>query len=222
MISDKYFRYIIVLIIACFLMSCGHVPVGEKGWFLEFKHIPTESLRVVANDYISPSIDLPYADLRVRIMASTSSGQEGDKNPNKYKIEKLFSQFLDPNGNEYNGGMPLFVEYTTEECISISIDLYDTNHNLVGDITDKAQFYYIWDQYEKGYNFFLNADCTLVGKIEIGMTIADYLALHPMVFPDAHFVFPSLDKDIFAKGYYIRCEVELGNGKKLIGYSSAQ
>lgn len=54
------------------------------------------------------------------------------------------------------------------------------------------------------------------------MTIADYLALHPMVFPDAHFVFPSLDKDIFAKGYYIRCEVELGNGKKLIGYSNAQ
>lgn len=227
MISDKYYMYIIV---TCFIVSCSkddNDKIGENGFCLSFNNVPIDTLLVLENDYSPSVINTTCADLHVWMM-STSPNIGGNERFQSLpiervgKIEQQISHFLDPKGDKYNGMMPLPVNYTIVECKSISIVLYDENNNLVSDITDKARFHYIGDPYspyEDGCNIVISADSLLIGKMKIGATIKDYLALNPMVFAEAHFLFPDLNKEIFNRGYYAIIEMELSNDKKLKAYS---
>lgn len=219
--DNQAYKYIMFVFAALFMLSCNNDvdEIGDFGYHLSFNCITADSLQVFENDYSPYVLDTTFADLHLRLMDSTSKNGNGERIE---KIEHQISLFLDPKGDKYNGDMPIPVKYTTVECKSISIILYDGNNNLVGDITDKARFHFVGDPYdssEDGLNIVIGADSLLVGKLDKGATIKDYLALCPMMFAEAHFIFPDLNKEIFEMGYHANIEIKLGNDKTLKAYS---
>lgn len=221
-----------VLLTACTLSiiySCSNncneesIGLGDYGFHLSYRHVPTDTLQALGNDYSPNVIDTACADLRIRVMSSLKDAV-GYKTPQHYylngvkTIEREITSFLDPKGDKYNGMMPIPVSYTTEGCKSINIILYNKDDNYISNITEDARFYYVNDPYDRsedGCNIIISADRILVGKIEPGTTIKEYLSFHPMVFAEAHFIFPNLKKDTFTEGNYVIIDIELINGRKL-------
>lgn len=202
------------------LTSCDkneEAPLCDKGYCLSYIHVPAETLHVSESLYAAYMAAPAFANLHVWV----TSALTGYSTPQYYyldgekEIELQISNFLDPEGDKYTGVMPIAVCYTTDECKSIKIKMMDKDNNFIEDITDEALFYNIYAISDINYNIaniVINADHQLVGRIETGTNIEEYLSLHPMVFTEAHFIFPNLKKDIFSDGTHAIVEIELSNG----------
>lgn len=220
-------KYIITIGRICALLfaifaieSCDsqeNAGFGDVGYHLAYRHVPAETLTLLVDNNQA-------AELHLFVLSSLKDSI-GYNTPQHYylqgeaSIEKQIATFLDPEGCKYKGDMPIEVCYTTEECSGISIFLYDENRNFVSDITNKAQFSFCRDQYdasEIGCNLVIDKDCHLVGRVLPGLTIQEYMDYHPMLFAEARFLFPNLDKDVFSNGKYAVVEIELANGTKLV------
>ena len=117
-----------VLLTACTLSiiySCSNncneesIGLGDYGFHLSYRHVPTDTLQALGNDYSPNVIDTACADLRIRVMSSLKDAV-GYKTPQHYylngvkTIEREITSFLDPKGDKYNGMMPIPVSYTTD------------------------------------------------------------------------------------------------------------
>lgn len=221
MTSDK-FTYLFT--ISLLLSSCsneGEALQGDYGCYLLFLHRSPE--QVIIPMYEDESKLASCAELRVYVTCSEqteSSNIHDNSLAPDWKIERQLSDFLDPNHDIYTGTMPLFVEYRTEVCQSINISLYAANDSLINDITDQARFYYVREEEESlsesVQNLLIDSTGTLLGYIGIGTTIQDYLSYHPMIFPEARWIFPTMDKDAFSQGNYVKVTIDLENGLQLV------
>lgn len=195
-------------------------PPEDRGYHLLFLHSPAERVLAFENEYSTYTVDTACADLRVNV-GCLPREVPGYRTPQPYyaesdkEIERKIAEFLDPKGEKFNGTMPISVTYTTEVCKAIRISLYDKDGVFISDITDGARFYYVYTQYEIEFDLLINSEKKLLGRIAPGTTIKEYLSHHPMVFADAHFLFPDLDKETFAHGNYAKVEIELDNGTVL-------
>lgn len=212
--------FIIIVLAACSKNSDDLNEPGDYGYHLAFRHVPTDTVIVLENDYQPTIIDTSCADLHICIMSSLRE-ELGHLTPQHYffkgdaEMEQQIKEFLDPEGKKYNGTIPIHIDYTTEACQSIRFMMYNKDDIFISDITDEARFYYIYDPNsweEEGQNLLIDSNGKLLGKIKMGTTIAEYLSCHPMLFAQAHFIFPGLQKDIFANGNYVKVEIELANG----------
>ena len=144
--------FIIIVLAACSKNSDDLNEPGDYGYHLAFRHVPTDTMIVLENDYQPTIIDTSCADLHICIMSSLRE-ELGHLTPQHYfskgdaEMEQQIKEFLDPEGKKYNGTIPIHIDY----C-------------------------------------------------------------HPMLFAQAHFIFPGLQKDIFANGNYVKVEIELANG----------
>lgn len=227
-ISGRAFLFLFTTMV---VLSCNDSEKSFKwsgGDGLYFIHRPAENVYAYENDLDADTV-IPCADLRI-VVTSSLKEVPGYSTPQLYtiegdkEIEQQIREFLDPDGVLYPSGMAsTVIEYRTEVCNSIRITLHDKNNVFISDITDKARFYFSGWRYEEVSYFdrlLISSDKKLIGTIEIGSTISDYLSHHPMVFPQAHFFFPELDKKIFDNGNYVKVEIELGNDTTLVAYTS--
>lgn len=218
-----------ILLISISLVSCedkdDEILRTPKGLSLLFVNRPAEMAYVYENcsDIISGACLYIHVTSALKEMPTYATPQhysiEGDE-----MIEQQIRSFLDPEGTKYTGGMISdIVEYRTEVCKSICITLYDKNDTSVIDMTDNARFYYTDVPSETDiYNrLLINSEKKLLGTIEIGSTIKDYLSHSPMIFAEALLSFPDYDNSIFDNGNYAKVEIELGNGTTLTAYTSS-
>lgn len=213
-------RIIICLIAMLALISCHKndnedTHLGDRGYYLTYVNGGATHINAVQNAYAQNTIDTTCADLLIYVFGDQENDGHftGDK-----AIEEQLDQFFEPLKHEYNGTYPIHVEYRTEVCKSIKIELYDKEGNYVSDITSKAHFYTVFGQHyveEAGANLLINSQKKFLGKIPIGTTIQQYLSYEPMIFSYAHFIFDDIDKSIFDNGYYVQTEIKLSNGKIL-------
>lgn len=214
----------------CFIFVCCSESENDKMSVsnITFAHRPSESIIALANDYTPYTIDTICADLHVFVMSALKE-QSGYNWPEYYytngdkDIEQQIDKYLAPELRDYWGELSLIVEYRTEVCNSIRLTLYNSDGVCLSDITEKAQFYanapYDWS--EKVQNLLVNSKKKLLGKIKLGTTISEYLSYHPMVFAEAHFIFPDLKKETFDNGNYVKVEIELANNTILTGVTNA-
>lgn len=224
-------RLWVFLILVLSLISCNHeekTQLGDYGNCLVFVHRPSESIIARANDYTPNTVDTACADLHVYVMSSLKE-LSGYQTPQYYSIkgdeniEQQIKAFLDPSNDIFSGDYPVIVEYRTELCKNICLKLYSSDNILLSDITDKAQFYYVrdpWDVSEVVQNILVNSEKKLLGRVKLGTTISEYLSYHPMIFAEAHFIFPDLEKETFDKGNYVKIEIELENNTILTGITN--
>lgn len=224
-------RIFIYLFTAILVMSCNSendTIVGNHGYNLTYIHRPSESLIAYQNDYSPNIIDTTCADLHIYVTSSLRE-QPGHSTLQYYSIdgdkaiELQITDFLDPNNDKYTGDVPIPVEYRTETCKSIRIAMYDKDGSFIYDITDQARFFYANDandHSEAGQNIIINSEKKLLGKINIGTTIEEYLSYNPFVFAEAHFIFDGINKESFSNENYAKIEIELSNGSILTTYSS--
>lgn len=192
----------------------------DCGFHFSYVNRSSEQVIVKENSYSSSDTSTEWADLLVIVTDSLKSGKA--KNIADTRIEQQKEALIDPYHN-FNGDMPIVVEYRTEECKSIRIELYDKANRLLSDLTDQARFSYVYSQYdieELGANLLISSDRILIGKIKDGMTIKEYLSYHPMIFAKAHFILQGLKRTELENGNYIKVEAELDNGEKLEATSS--
>lgn len=223
-------KFVLCTLCAFMIASCsnndGDDLIGDYGYHLHFEHVPAETL--IAHDNIIQHACLPnyfqYYCVHLIVQSSLIDDPFGSNIPQHYYlegipfIEKQLAAFIDPDDAEYHGSMPVVVKYTTVECLDITIGLYNRDKNLVADITDETQFSLCYGEYsvnESASNIIINKDCQVIGKIEIGTTIKQYLEFHPMLFAEAVLMFPTLDENAFGNGNYVVVEIELANGTKL-------
>ncbi|MBQ8711327.1 MAG: hypothetical protein IJ551_00660 [Prevotella sp.] len=102
------------------------------------------------------------------------------------------------------------IDYTAEACESIRFTLYDSHDVMLADLTNEARFYQVGDDL-----FLFNSDKELLGRVEEGSTLVDYLAKRPMMFVRALFTFPGLDTSLLQDGNHVKVEVRLANGTVL-------
>jgi len=223
-------RFVICSLISLIIVSCSKntdMVIGDYGYYLLFKHRPTERIIVFDESDLQHFDNLSCLDLHV-LVTSEFREQIGYTIPQPYYIEgekgieQQIKDYLDPNGDKYNGSMPVIVEYRTEGCRQIHFSLYDNDDAFLTDLTDMARFHYVigitsWD--EDGMNLLIDTSKKLLGKIAIGSTIQEYLAYSPMVFAEARFIFPELEKSALDEGKYIRIEIELDDGRILTANS---
>ena len=217
-------------LISLILVSCSKTNdrvVGDYGYYLLFKHRPAERIIVIDDTDIQHSNNLSCLELHA-LVTSEFCEQFGYNIPQPYYIEsdkgieQQIKDYLDPNGNKYNGSMPVIVEYRTEGCKQIHISMYDKDDAFLSDLTDMARFHYVtgtasWD--EDGMNLLIDTSKKLLGKIAIGSTIQEYLTYNPMIFAEARFIFPELDKTALEDGSYLLIEIELNDGRFLTANS---
>ena len=223
----KFFYFGLVSIV---LSSCSSkVEIEEdRGYHLYFLHSLPEQIRSFENRYSENDVDASCADLFVYVI-SLERASIGYTTPQPYYIdgdkgiEQQIRDYLDPNGDKYNGTMPIPVFYNTEGCKQIHISLYDKDDTFLSDLTELARFHYVTgassSSDEVGMNLLIDTSKKLLGKIAIGTTIQEYLAYNPMVFALAHFIFPDLSKAAFDNGNYVKVEIELNDGTIISGCS---
>lgn len=224
MISGKYYLFlsIVVAVISCnnheeSNSSINHGP--HQG--LVFIHRPAELIRAFGNDYTNDTV-ATCADVRIGVTSSLKIMPTYSK-PDHYtidgdkEVEEQIRKFFYPNGVQV-GMTGYTIEYRTEVCKSIHITLHDRENTLIKDITDMARFYYVWGPYEEDFinRLIINSDRKLIGILELGSTVSEYLAYKPMIFANAHFIFPELPKSAFENGNYAKVEIELENGTTLV------
>ena len=194
-------RFVTFSIIFMAITSCGNsedvMVQGNYGPSLYFAHRPPEQIIIKDDHYLPISADLFCADLHLFVTSEFRKEFAGSSLvPYRIEgdewIEQQIRDYLDPTGEKYNGSMPIFIEYTTEGCKRIRITIHDKDEKLLSDI---------------------NTSKKLLGNIPIGMTIQEYLAQKPMVFTEARFIFPGVEKDALENGNYLRVEIELDGGK---------
>lgn len=211
--------------ISFLLSSCSNEEKalqGDYGCYLLFIHRSPEQVIIPLDEYDSKLA--PCAELKAYVHCSDKEQPESSYIHDHalapdWKIERQLSDFLDPNHDIYTGTLPLYVEYRTEVCQSINISLYAANDSLIEDITDQARFYYVRGEEslsESVHNLLIDSTGTLLGYIGIGTTIQDYLSYHPMIFPEARWIFPTMDKDAFSQGNYVKVTIDLENGSQLV------
>ena len=222
--------YIILIICIC-ILACNNENEreGKPESNVSFAHRPSESIIALANNYSTYTVDTTCADLQVFVTSALKEHPDynwpvyyytkGDK-----EIEQQIEEYLAPELKDYKGELSLVLEYRTEVCNSIRLSLYDPNDMLIADITKEAQFYANspMDWTEKVKNILVNSDKKLLGKIKLGTTIDEYLSYHPMIFAEAHFIFPNIKKEAFANGNHIKIEIELANDTTLTGIARTQ
>lgn len=203
-------------------------PVGNHGEHLYFSHSPCDTVTLISNSYFAKSVaNLECPDLSIRVVCYESLL---DSAPKQYYskgnevIETNIRDFIKKEtGEDFDGMVPINVEYRTEACSDIHISIYDSNDHFLSDVTDIAQFHYIYDKYanpeEWVNNLLISSKDYTVSKISIGTSIKDYLSFNPLIFGEAHFIFPGLDKQKFYEGYYFKIEISLENGKVITGTS---
>lgn len=216
-------RFVTFSIIFMAITSCGNsedvMVQGNYGPSLYFAHRPPEQIIIKDDHYLPISADLFCADLHLFVTSEFRKEFAGSSLvPYRIEgdewIEQQIRDYLDPTGEKYNGSMPIFIEYTTEGCKRIRITIHDKDEKLLSDITDQACFYYVgYTDEGKELNLLINTSKKLLGNIPIGMTIQEYLAQKPMVFTEARFIFPGVEKDALENGNYLRVEIELDGGK---------
>lgn len=138
--------------------------------------IPADDLclRVDVGSYTEEMLEESGLDPHWNFL-STHDGQMEDQ-----MTRYLFLSFTDV----YDGTLPVFVEYRKEVCREIEIM---ADMNLFGrapgeDLSDKFEFALMTDP-----NFLFSSDKRLIGLIENGMGVEEYLAFEPIVFPTAFF-----------------------------------
>lgn len=200
--------------------------IGDYGFCLYFVHRPSETAYIYSYNFDRTQID-SCADLRV-VVTSSLKIIPGYTIPQYYTIagdktiEQQLKDFIDPQKDRFNGTMPIVVEYRTEACKSIRITLYSEDGTQMSDITELARFHYVTGpnhREEDGQNLLISSEKKLLGRISLGTTIQEYLNHHPMVFPEAHFIFPQLDRNAFDDGRYVEVELALENGEVLVASS---
>ncbi len=128
------------------------------------------------------------------------------------QMEAQMARYLSMQLGEYYGvGIPMTVEYRKESCVSISIKADKTLFGEVPgtDLSEKFEFYTIPGYYN---DFLFSADKKLIGRIEEGMSIKDYLRYEPIVFPQAVFRLVEDPVELPAEVRF-DVEVELRGGK---------
>lgn len=221
---SRNYKSLLYAIVTSIVLSCAgndDGEIGDKGYFIYFRHRPAEDMLAYSNYYPS-EVDTTCADLMVFV---TSSFKELPTypTPQRYEtegdaeLEGQMKELLDPK-HELVGAMPIIVEYRTDVCKSVRFWLHEQDANAVTEITDDACFYYQGTPYEwidMYGGVLINSKKEVVGKIPLGMTIREYLAVEPMVFGEAHFLFPHVEKSRLSKGNYVEVEIELDNGDVL-------
>ncbi len=200
-----------------------NMEIGNNGYHLCYSCRPSEELISYQNDTRKYKVDIYNIDLHLYV---TSSLQENSSYPDPQRytikgdtgIEGQLKELLDPY-KEYKGLMPVNVEYRTEPCKNIRISLYDKDNIFVSDLTEQAHFFTKSDELEKRVDVLINSSKKVLGFIKDGTTIKEYLDCNPMVFAEAYFVFDNFDRNKLLNGYYIKTEIELYNGTKLISNS---
>lgn len=217
-------------LISLCLMSCAQDEAidWDKGHFLYFSKSPSDTLLARTNCYLAePEANLNCPDLLISTVAYEALEDFDIKQyysaADKDIEQKISSYITEATGKEFDGCMPLKVEYRDETCTSITIELYDRNDQLISDVTDLARFHYVYSEYaveEDVANLLLTSNGQDIRKIAIGSTINEYLSFNPIVFANAHFVFPGLEKSSFENGNYLKVRILLGNGQVLTSVSN--
>lgn len=194
--------------------------IGDKGEHLHFYHVAPEMAVASCNDYWVKDGSLTiqvFLMSELREEPSYSTPQHHAL-PADADIEKKISLFLDPKGTLFNGDVPVTVDYTTEECESITISLFDKEDNLLSDETESARFFYenIATNGEQLRNILINSDKEVLGYIPLNATIKEYLSYRPMVFASARFNFPNLKDTALDGDNYMLFEITLTNGTTLL------
>lgn len=213
-----------------FVVSCNQdrPAPGEEGYFLYFSNSPADTMVLRANSYLAdPEANMNCLDLLISTVAYESLEDFDPKqyysNANKEIENNISNYLLETTGMKFDGGMPLKVEYRTEICTDINILLFDKNDQLISDITDQARFHYVYSEFameDVVANLLVTSGKQDVHKIDLGSTISEYLSFEPLVFANAHFIFPELEKDILENGNYLKVEIQLDNGNILTSISN--
>lgn len=185
---------------------------GDLGLRLLFEHSYAGAIEAV---FEQPDTEEQLQALKVFIAPLDYSDESQTRKPADVVIEEQLRRYYDPKGNIYTGTIPIVIRYRTEICKSIKLSLFDKNDTFLFDITDEARFSdkcFIYREFP--ICFLFNSQKKLLGKIENGMTINEYLSYDPLIFTETHFVFPGLDKTIF-EGNYVKIEIEFEEGKIL-------
>lgn len=205
-----------------FVVSCDQdIPApGEYGYFLYFSKSPADTMVLRTNCYLAePEVNMDCPDLLITTVAYESLEDFGSKqyysDANKGIENNISDYLLETTGRKFDGGMPLKVEYRTEVCTDIKIQMFDENNQLVSDVTDLARFHYVHSEFSMKdvvENLLITSEQQDIHKIDLGSTISEYLSFKPLVFANAHFIFPELEKDILGNGNYLKVEIQLDNG----------
>lgn len=225
-----------VLFVWCLIMmcSCGRErnPGEDVGCCLLFSHSPSDTVILKTNCYLAePEVNMDCPDLLVDVLAYGSLKDSGSKYyysaADKDIENNLYIFMIKTTGESFNGVIPVTVEYRTEVCAGLRIEMYRKDGLFMSDVTDLARFHYVYDRFsldESAQNILIasdgKSDHKSVSKIDIGSSVKDYLSFNPFVFAHAHFIFPELKKDIFDNGNYLKVEIRLAGGKILTARSS--
>lgn len=202
-------------------------PGANQGYRLSFYHSPCDTVTLISNSYFAESVaNLECPDLSIRVVCYESlldSALKQYYSKGNEVIETNIRDFIrKETGEDYDGMIPNRIQYRTEACSDMHISIYDSNDHFISDVTDIAQFHYIYDKDDPEdwiYNLLISSKDYTVSKISIGTSIKDYLSFNPLIFGEAHFIFPGLDKQKFYEGYYFKIEISLENGKVITGTS---
>lgn len=223
-------KLLLCLCVVGIAASCNkeRTPGEDVDYCLCFSKSPADTALLKTNCYLAePEVHLNCLDL---LISTTAYESLKDFDPKQYYsdanqgIENNISNYLlETTGMKFDGDMPLKVEYRTEICTDIKILLFDENDQLISDITDQARFHYVYSEFameDVVANLLVTSGKQDVHKIDLGSTISEYLSFEPLVFANAHFIFPELEKDILENGNYLKVEMQLDNGNILTSISN--
>lgn len=167
------------------------------------------------NCYIAEKVDTISADLALQVGGTTSSETLTLRDS---LVEERILQNIDPM-SERGGTKYTSIFYTTRVCTSIKISVYDKDSVFVADVTDKARFYYYESEDDDYIQMLINSDKYVLGEMQMGMTIDEYLECEPFLFVNAHFIFDGLTKDDMKGGKYFKTEIILDDNTVLVSHS---
>ena len=203
------------------LCSCGNdkeLEIADRGYFLYFCNRAVDEIKIEKTQ----THEGLYDGLRVGVGTFPADSPLLKGNSWMEQQVKEYVAPEDPDGKQFSGMMPIPINYTAEACESIKLLLYDHHDELLSDITPMARFHYVihedhpsvFEKLEKAI-FLFNSDKELLGRVEEGSTLVDYLAKRPMMFVRALFTFPGLDTSLLQDGNHVKVEVRLANGTVL-------
>ena len=220
MISDNLIKTLACLLVFAGCKDSGNDTIGCEGLRFGYNCRPSEEVLSYYGDCES---ELRKSDLHLCV-TSELRDDPMYRDPQRYTIEgdayieSQLSKLTNPN-NEYNGEVPIIVEYRTEPCSSIRISLYGADDTYISDVTEDARFSADFAWPNNYNNVIINSSRTVIGVIVDGMTIDEYLENKPMVFAEAFLRFENLDRSMLAEGCYFKTEINLSNGKVLTSNS---
>lgn len=221
MILDKL-RYLI-LVLSVLFSSCGEKP-EPIGMGITCKFVPTECDLLEAMPYYLADVNennniesfvpckLEETSVRAKLFClKLYISSDNEFEHDSYVENQIIQYYIKSVGKHYGGSVMDVIEYHREICKSLTIT---TDVDLFGrkageDISDKFVF-----RYNGEYNFLFSGDRKLIGQIETGMTVNEYLSYNPLMFSKAYMVLSEIPVELPADVTFF-IETQLQNGKEL-------